>query len=284
MTPATKGGAMPTQGTVSVLTALLKARTGQQLAANRAWRIDTALKTVLRDRQVDTLEQLVSQLLDGQDPSIADQVVDALLNQESSFFRDAAIFEAVGDAVSSAAADGRRVRLWSAGCATGQEPLSLAMMFGERAEATGAPVPEIIATDVSEAALVRARSGRFSQFEIQRGLPVRRMMRWFDNAGADWVAKPELVRMVQFRRSNLVADAPPPGRFDVVMCRNVLMYLSPAYRGDVFARIATVMRPGGTLVLGAGETVIGQTRAFEPSRRHRGLYEPVAPAGRSAAA
>lgn len=284
MIPAAQHVAPPTQSTVNVLTALLEARTGQQLAANRAWRIDTALKTVLRDRNMDTLEQLVTLLLDGSDALIGDQVVDALLNQESSFFRDAAIFDAVAEAASVAPDGGRRVRIWSAGCASGQEPLSLAMMFAERAEGSGAAIPEIVATDVSEAALVRARGGRYSQFEIQRGLPVRRMMRWFDGAGADWIAKPDLVRLISFRRQNLVADPAPAGRFDVILCRNVLLYLSPAHRADVFVKLAAAMRPGGTLVLGAGETVIGQTRAFEPSRSHRGLYEATMPAVRSAAA
>lgn len=265
-------------GAINVLGALLEARTGQQIGANRSWRIDTALKPVLRARGLETLDQLVTQLLDGQDPAITDLVVDALLNQESSFFRDAPVFDLIADAVTAAEAEGRRVRIWSAGCSTGQEPLSLAMLFAERQEAGGTAAPEIIATDVSDVALARARAGRYTQFEIQRGLPVRRMMRWFDGVGGDWVAKPELVKQIAFRRLNLVADRPPPGRFDVVLCRNVLLYLSPPMRAEVFVRLGDAMRPGSVLVLGAGETVIGQTRAFEPSRRFRGLYEPaVAP-------
>jgi chemotaxis protein methyltransferase CheR len=179
----------------------------------------------------------------------------------------------------------RRVRIWSAGCSIGQEPLSLAMLFAERDERSGAVSPEIVASDVSEVALARARAGRYSQFEIQRGLPVRRMMRWFDTVGNDWVARPELVRQIAFRQLNLVADPLPLGRFDVILCRNVLLYLSPALRRLVFERLAEVARPGALLVLGAGETVIGQTEAFRPSMRFRGLYEPVItlPAARAAA-
>ena len=149
------------------------------------------------------------------------------------------------------------------------------MLFTERDEKTKAVSPEIVATDVSETALGRARSGRYSQFEIQRGLPVRRMMRWFDTVGNDWVAKSELVRQISFRKMNLVADPLPIGRFDVILCRNVLLYLSPALRRLVLDRLAEVARPGALLVLGAGETVIGQTEAFRPSPRFRGLYEPV---------
>jgi len=217
-------------GALNVLASLLEARTGQQIAANREWRIETALKPLLRDRGFDSLDALVAELL--RNPALGDAVVDALLNQESSFFRDAAVLETVGDAVDAIRAGGltRRVRIWSAGCSIGQEPLSLAMLFSERDEASGALAPEIVATDVSEAALCRARSGRYSQFEIQRGLPVRRMMRWFDPAGGDWVARPELIRQISFRKLNLVADPLPIGRFDIILCRNVLLYLSPALR------------------------------------------------------
>ena len=273
--------AMPTPrptGAMHILAAVLEQRTGQQIAANREWRIETALKPVLRDRGLKTLDELAAQIISGSDPAVADQVVDALLNQESSFFRDAAVLDTVASAVQSLReqAPTRNIRIWSAGCSMGQEPLSLAMLFDEQVEAKGGRMPEIVATDVSDAALSRARVGRFSQFEIQRGLPIRRMMRWFDPAGGDWAAKPELVRQISFRRLNLVADPLPPGKFDVVLCRNVLLYLSPSLRRTVLDRLATVMRPGGLLVLGAGETVIGQTEAFCPSQEYRGLYEMIA--------
>ena len=260
------------QVALSIFSALLEARTGQQIASYRSWRIDTALKPLLRDRQLQTLDQLITLLLEGQDQRIGDQIVDALVNQETSFFRDAPVFDLVVEAVAAAEAEGRRARIWCAGCSTGQEPLSLAMLFAERQD-TGRPMPEIVATDVSDAAVARAKSGRYTQFEIQRGLPIRRMMRWFEAEGNDWVARPELTRLVSVRRHNLVADRPPSGQFDVVLCRNVLLYLSATTKAEVFARFASVIRPGGTLVLGAGETVIGQTRAFEPSRTLRGLYE-----------
>ncbi len=265
------------QVALNVFSALLEARTGQQIASYRSWRIDTALKPVLRDRKLDTLDQLVAMLLDGQDASVGDQIVDALVNQETSFFRDAPVFDLLVEAVAAREQEGRRVRIWCAGCSTGQEPLSLAMLFAERAE-TGKPMPEIVATDVSDAAVSRARSGKFTQFEIQRGLPIRRMMRWFDADGNDWLAKPELTKLVAVRRQNLVADRPPAGQFDIVLCRNVLLYLSQTTKAEVFDRFAAATRPGGLLVLGAGETVIGQTRLFEPSRRLRGFYERAAAA------
>ena len=264
-----------------VLTALLEARTGQQLSSYRSWRLDIALKPLLKARGLQTLDDLVGALLGGGDPRLADQVVDALVNSETSFFRDGAVFDTIADVVAAGGATARRPRLWCAGCSTGQEPLSLAMLFVER----GGTIPEIVATDVSDTAIARARSGRYTQFEVQRGLPIRRLLRWFDgDGGNEWVAKPELTRLVQFRRANLVAEPAPPGRFDLVLCRNVLLYLSPAAKQPVFERLAGALRPGGLLALGAGETVIGQTCLFEPSRTTRGLYRKAASPGTAAAA
>jgi chemotaxis protein methyltransferase CheR len=259
-------------GAVGEFVALLEARTGQQMSSNRNWRIETALKTILRETGHDSLEELAAAVRLNQRGALADRVVDELLNQESSFFRDGAVFDLIEQVV-AAVATTRRPRIWSAGCSTGQEPLSLAMMFAEKIDEH---MPEIIATDVSESALNRAKAGRFTQFEIQRGLPVRRMMQWFDTVESDWVANPGLTRMVSFRKLNLVADPLPIGRFDVILCRNVLLYFSADLRRRVLERLVQALRPEGVLVLGAGETVIGQTEAFRPSTRYRGLYEPAA--------
>lgn len=261
-------------GAMAVVASLLEARTGQQIAANRTWRIETALKPVLRVRGHDCLDQLVAELFDDQTGVIADQIVDALLNQESSFFRDSGVLDMVVTAVDQRQQEcDRRPRIWSAACSTGQEPLSLAMLFADRFETTGKAEPEILATDVSDAAITRARAARYSQFEIQRGLPVRQMIKWFEASGSDWIAQSSLVRKINFRRHNLVGDPAPVGYFDIVLCRNVMLYLSPVLRKRVFDLLAQVVRPGGLLVLGAGETVIGQTEAFSPSPRFRGLYE-----------
>ena len=284
MSLAPVGPSAPTSAAMTVLAALLEARTGQQIASYRAWRLETALKPLLRDRGLQTLDQLVARLLGGQDARIGGQIVDALVNGESSFFRDAPVFDAIDRMLADEGVADRRLRIWSAGCAAGQEPLSLAMTIAERVERTGMAMPEIIATDVSDASLARARNGVFSQFEIQRGLPVRRMMRWFDGEGDSWQARPELLKLLQFRRVNLVADRPPAGRFDLVMCRNVLLYFLPQVKAEVFGTLAAAVRPGGHLVLGAGETVIGQTGLFQPSTRYRGLYERTALAASQRAA
>lgn len=256
---------------MGILASLLESRTGQLIAPNRTWRIETALKPLLRARGLATLDELVAQLVADRGGILGDMIVDALLNQETSFFRDAGTIEAVIEVIRSVV--DRRARIWSAACSTGQEPLSLAMLVAEWGEQGDGVAPEIIATDVSDAALRRARAGRYSSFEVQRGLPVRRMIRWFDPDGEAWLVKPELVRAINYRRHNLVSDAPPAGGFDVILCRNVMMYLSLELRERILDRLAHALRPGGVLVLGAGETAIGHGDSLVPSPRVKGFYE-----------
>lgn len=261
------------------IVSLLEQRTGQQLDAGRAWRIDSALQPMLRERGLASLDELVARIAAGGrcEAGLADLVVDALLNQETSFFRDSSVLDQVVGAARDMAGDTpRRLRIWSAACSTGQEPLSLAMLFAEAQDSDGLMLPEIRATDISARALLRARSGRYTQFEIQRGLSIRRMMRWFDLRDELWEAKPELRLRLLYSQQNLMSDPMPAGKFDIVLCRNVLMYLSPAARRAVLDRIAGVLRPGGLLVLGAGETVIGHSDALVPSERYRGMYRPAA--------
>lgn len=264
-------------GAADVLSAMLEARTGQSLAANRRWRLQTELRGVMADLGVDSLDLLVARILQSRDPVLADRVIDALMNRETSFFRDSGVMEAAAAAVStvgerSGAERRPRPRVWCAACSTGQEPLSLAMALSE----LDAPMPEILATDLSASAIARARAGTYTQFEIQRGLPIRQMVRWFENPADDqWTALPSLLRAITYRRHNLVSDPVPPGGFDLIMCRNVLFYLAPSWRTIVLDRLSRALRPGGLLLLGAGETVIGQCDRLRPSVAARGFYESV---------
>ncbi len=259
---------------LAVLSALLEARTGQQIASHRSTRVDTVLLPLMRERRIETLDQLVYAVLDGRDPHLAGRVIDALVNGETSFFRDRHVFDNIVEVVAEVERAGRRARIWSAGCSTGQEPLSLAMIFAERQETHGTPMPEIVATDVSEAAIARARSGSYTQFEVQRGLPIRQMVRWFEGRpGNEWVARPELLRHIAFRQMNLTIDPAPGGSFDVVLCRNVMLYFAPEPKKRAFHTIAGAMRPTGLLILGAGETVMGQTDLFQLASAGRGMYQ-----------
>lgn len=255
-----------------VLTALLEARTGQQLSPQRSWRIASSLKPLLTEFGQTTLDGLVAKLARGADGgALATRVVEALLNNETSFFRDKATFDQIEQEVVERLCSGpnaRRLAIWSAACATGQEAYSLAMML--RAQPCEGRVIDIVATDVSAAAICQAKAGHYTPFEIQRGLPVRTMLRWFEQHGKVWHAVPELRRAVRFATHNLIDVA--PGCFDLILCRNVLMYFPPSYRRAVFDRLADALLPGGLLVLGAGETVIGQTDRFTADAQLRGVY------------
>ncbi len=272
------------QGAIALIAAIVKQRTGQEITANRTWRIETALQPILRNHQCASIDELAGRLSTTSDPAFADSVVEAILNYETSFFRDASVLDQVVDAALTlrAEAGNRRFRIWSAGCSTGQEPYSLAILLAERLAADDPAFPEIIATDVSGHALGRARSGRYTQFEIQRGMPIRRMMTWFDSDKDEWVARRDLVRRVQFRPLNLADDFQAPGKFDLILCRNVMLYFSAALRRQVFDRLAGSMTDTAMLVLGAGETVIGQTEALAPCQRFRGFYRRAEMAKRRA--
>jgi chemotaxis protein methyltransferase CheR len=272
---------------IRVFGELLEARTGQQLADNRLWRVETALQPVLRAHEIDSIEKLASMVAGGRNPILAEAVAEALLNHESFFFRDplafAQLVETVSGPLRAARMKERRLRIWSAGCSTGQETYSLAMSFAEQPELWDGWSIEILGTDVSKTAIERAKSGVYSQFEIQRGLPVRQMLRWFDSKEEDWHAVPEIRRKVSFQVHSLLDLPPGPSAFDIILCRNVLLYFSQSVRADVFERLCHGITPDGILMLGAGETVLGQTRLFESNADARGLYRPVkAPSVRAA--
>ncbi len=260
-----------------VLADLLEARSGQRLADGRRWRLDVTLGPLLRERGYRNLDQLVAALVADGHGRLADAVVDALLNNETFFFRDAAAFALVEQRalvrLAAARADAKRLRIWSAGCSTGQEAFSLAMIFADAAERWRGWQIDIIGTDLSRTAIARARAGLYSQFEIQRGLPVGSMLRHFRQEGDGWRIDPALARTVHFQVRNIV-DPPPGGAFDLILCRNLLFYLLPAMRKLACARLAAAIAPDGALMLGAGETVIGNTDAFVSDYEARGLYRP----------
>jgi chemotaxis protein methyltransferase CheR len=264
-----------------ILAGLLEARTGQQLTMSRRWRIETALAALLRERGIPTLDELITILVMGREPSLATQVVEALLNNETYFFRDRTPFDLLTRAALPKLAkrrqDSKRLKIWSAGCSTGQEAYSMAMMFAEDPVHWAGWTIDILGSDVSESAVRRARDGTYTQFEVQRGLGITQMIRWFEECDDGWRAVEPLRRLVRFQVHNLLEPAPHPGQFDIVLCRNVLLYLNAERRGLVFDRLAGAMAPDGWLMMGAGETVIGQTRKFEADPESRGLYRPVDP-------
>jgi chemotaxis protein methyltransferase CheR len=258
-----------------ILAGLLEARTGQQLTMNRRWRIETALSALLRERGISTLDELITILVMGKEPALSNQVVEALLNNETYFFRDRAPFDLLArHALPQLATkrDTRRIRIWSAGCSTGQEVYSLAMLFAEDQAKWRGWTIDVLGTDVSSNVVDRARGGSYSQFEVQRGLGINQTIRWFEECEDGWRAIEQLRRSVRFQVHNLLESPPHPGDFDIVLCRNVLLYLTGDKRRMAFDRIASAIAADGWLMLGAGETVIGQTERFGADVEARGLY------------
>lgn len=259
-----------------ILAGLLEARTGQQLTLSRRWRIETALSSLLRERGIATLDELITILVMGKEPSLSQQVVEALLNNETYFFRDRAPFDLLQRHALPELARMRqktkRIRIWSAGCSTGQETYSLAMMFAEEPQKWLGWTIDILGTDVSTACVDRARAGAYTQFEVQRGLGINQMIKWFEECPDGWRAVEPLRKPLRFQVHNLLEPPPHPGDFDIVLCRNVLLYLNPEKKSVAFERLAAAMAPDGWLMLGAGETVIGQTTKLGADIDARGLY------------
>jgi chemotaxis protein methyltransferase CheR len=274
-------------GAFRVLAQLLEARTGQILSENRGWRIETALMPVLRANDLADLDALVAALASGRGRRLADQVVDALLNNESSFFRDLQVFGMLSrDLLPQLAATlpGRTLRIWCAGCSTGQEAYSLAMHIHRAPALWEGWRVSILATDISTAAIAQARSGIYSQIDVQRGLPISDLLRWFEPVGDAWKVKDELRRMIDFRQDNMFDSHAPAGTYDLILCRNVLLYFSNEMRQKVFNLLARHSHDSSFLLLGAGETVIGHSGDFVASRDYRGCYqrrpaEPLAQVG-----
>jgi chemotaxis protein methyltransferase CheR len=262
-----------------ILAGLLEARTGQQLTLSRRWRLETALSALMRERGIATLDELITILVMGKEPSLSQRVVEALLNNETYFFRDRAPFDLLQryalPELETRRAKSKRLRIWSAGCSTGQEVYSLAMLFAEDPEKWHGWTVDVLGTDVSTSCIDRARGGSYSQFEVQRGLGINQMIKWFEEVGDGWRAVESLRKPIRFQVHNILEPPPHPGGFDIVLCRNVLLYLSPDKKTLAFERLMAAMAEDGWLMLGAGETVIGQTSKLGADVNARGLYRLV---------
>ena len=262
-----------------ILAGLLEARTGQQLTMSRRWRLETALGVILRERGIATLDELITILVMGKEPSLSQKVVEALLNNETYFFRDRAPFDLLGrhalPELAKIRHKSKRLRIWSAGCSTGQEVYSLSMLFAEEPQQWQGWTIDILGTDVSTSCIDRARRGIYSQFEVQRGLGIQQTIKWFEECADGWRAVEDIRKPLRFQEHNLLEPSPHPGGFDIVLCRNVLLYLSPDKKTLAFDRLASSMAEDGWLMLGAGETVIGQTSKLGADVNARGLYRLV---------
>ncbi len=254
----------------------LKVRSGLVLSNEKQYLVESRLLPVARRSGLGSIGELVARLRDPSAALLAEAVVEAMTTNESFFFRDKLPFEHFTQLLLpellARRATQRRIRIWCAAASTGQEPYSLAMCLKEFGPKLAGWRVEILATDLSNEVLDRAKAGRYSQFEVQRGLPIQLLLKYFAQEGDQWTIAPELRAMVQWRKFNLLDSFAGLGSFDIVFCRNVLIYFDQPTKVDVLTRIGRTLAPDGWLVLGAAETVVGLTDAFRPLPDRRGLY------------
>jgi chemotaxis protein methyltransferase CheR len=257
---------------------LLKERSGLVLSDDKQYLVESRLLPLARKVGVAGLSELVSKLKAGAAGALVVDVVEAMTTNESFFFRDKIPFDhfrqTIVPSLLAARAKERRLRIWCAAASTGQEPYSLAICIKEMAGQLAGWRIEIIATDLSLEVLEKAKAGIYSQFEVQRGLPIALLVKYFTQVGEMWQISPETRAMVQYRPLNLLQNFASLGKFDIVFCRNVLIYFDQPTKIDVLERIARMLETDGYLVLGAAETVVGLTESFKPVADRRGLYAP----------
>jgi chemotaxis protein methyltransferase CheR len=258
------------------LRGFLKARSGLALTPEKRYLVESRLAPVCRRFELEDLAELARGLKGGRDADLERAVVEAMTTNETFFFRDKAPFELFRDVLLPrflmSRANARRLRIWCAAASSGQEPYSLAMLLHEAAPRLSGWQVEIVATDISTEVLEKARAGLYSQFEVQRGLPIQLLLKYFTQVGDQWQICPQIRSMVGYRPLNLIKDFGHLGAFDIVYCRNVLIYFDPPTKSDVLTRLAASLAPDGALLLGSAETVISLTDALVPDPQYRGLY------------
>jgi chemotaxis protein methyltransferase CheR len=259
-----------------ILADLLKARSGLIIGQDKIYLLETRLMTLMRREKLADLNALAERLGRPGGEPLTREVVEAMTTNESFFFRDDKPFQhfrtqALPRMV-AARSPGSTLRIWSAASSTGQEAYSLSMILAESKAVVGGRPIEIIGTDISRETLARAREGQYTQFEVQRGLPVQYLMKYFKKEEPHWRISPAIRQMAQFREFNLLGDLRSLGRFDIVFCRNVLIYFDQPTKTRVLEAISGLMPPDGMLYLGGAETVLGITSRFAPLPGERGVY------------
>lgn len=254
---------------------LCAARAGVRVDVEKVYLIESRLSPVARREGFGSLADLLATLRESREDRLAWAIVEAMAHGETAFFRDPELFAEFRDEVLPTLAkrrDGQPVRLWSAACASGQEAYSLAMIIeDQRASLPGLKV-ELFGSDLSERQLEKAQSGLYTQFEVQRGLPIRLLVRHFEQDGEMWGISPRLRQMVRWRRINLVADLATAGRFDVIFCRHVLSALIEPMRTRLLENLARALSPEGYLFLGLNEDAANLGEAFQPVAGRPGLF------------
>ncbi len=239
----------------------LKQKSGLALAPNKEYLLQSRLGPIVREKGLADISELIAALRRGGNLALETEVMEAMTTNESFFFRDRTPFDLMRDfMVPSLLENGRasaKLRVWCAAASTGQEPYSIAILLNEMARDLKGRSAEIVATDISKQVLERAKSGIYTQFEVQRGLPIKLLMKYFSKTDETWQINQAIRSAVRFEFANLLNDFSRLGKFDIVFCRNVLIYFDEPTKKDILKRIASMLNPGGFVVLGAAETIMG---------------------------
>ena len=256
--------------------ALVKKRSGLTLSKDKVYLVESRLAPLARRHGLTGVEDIVKQMRNHPREGLLAEITEAMTTNETFFFRDKTPFDLFTDDIvpqmATARSARKQLRIWCAASSTGQEPYSLAMLLKERAAQFAGWRIEIVGTDIASEIVERAKRGVYTQFEVQRGLPIQLLVKYFKKVDDHWELDPAIKSMVQYKIFNLLDDYRMLGQFDVVFCRNVLIYFDALTKKDVLERIAQQMAPDGVLMLGAAETVIGITEAFKLVEGKRGLY------------
>ncbi|MCL2469142.1 MAG: protein-glutamate O-methyltransferase [Alphaproteobacteria bacterium] len=256
---------------------LLKQRSGLVLGRDKVYLLESRLTPVIRKHGLKSLEELAQSIRSKRDEPLLRDVTDAMTTNESFFFRDSKPFDQFKDVLLPellrTRAPKKYFRIWSAAASSGQEAYSLAMICAENAAQLEGWRVDIVGTDLSSEIVERARQGLYSQFEVQRGLPISYLMKYFSQVNNDrWQINDSIRRMVTFKEGNLLMDFGPVGVFDIIYCRNVLIYFDQPTKTRVLDALSRVIAPDGVLFLGGAETVLGLSDKFKPLEGQRGMY------------
>lgn len=265
------------------LCSAVKERSGIVLSPEKAYLVDNRLAPIARQTGHEDVAGLLATLRAKKDEALLHEVTDALTTNESFFFRDQKPFDAFRELmlphfIKENAAK-KSLRIWCAACSSGQEPYSLAMILRDFAAQMEGWKIDIVGTDISHTILARAKEGIYTQFEVQRGLPAKYLVQYFAKDNDLWKISDDLKKMVSFRHFNLLESPAIMGTFDIVFCRNVLIYFDPETKSKVLAGIATQMVNDGFLILGAAETIFGLTNAFATEPNRSGVYRKAPKSG-----
>jgi len=254
---------------------LLKEKSGLTLTPDKSYLLDSRLTPVARKWNYPNLEAMTHILRGMPSADLVKDVVEAMTTNETSFFRDLKPFDQFRDVILPhmiKARPSKKLRIWCAACSTGQEPYSLAMLIKENAAKLAGWQFEIIATDIDTNVIEQAKKAEYSQFEVQRGLPIRMLMKYFEQKADKWCLKNDIKSMIQYKFFNLLTPMATLGKFDLIFCRNVLIYFDRDTKATVLKNMATLLPEDGFVILGGAETVLGITDAFKPMDNTRGIY------------